>query len=440
VRVYLVCLCLLWSTVAVAQDTHVAIVAVRGKGGGAQVISGLQGALKKLGGITFEPTANFRAEAEQRNVGERVESDPEAMARVARALQVDAVVRGDLETSRRNRDQSLTLTVYDGGSGRLLGEAVVNVPKGKLSPKVFGLAARAIEPYVRQGDHRAAAPVRAPEPVVAVVEAVPDEAPARLDDEVEPAEAPGTRGPLFRLRAGLSTQARAFEYRAEKESVLFLEEGINYDSSLAPGFGIEAEVYPLATTLRGPAAGVGFTARFDKVFLETKQTVTNEDQSTISQKLDTNQTHARVGLRYRYGFSESSTSPELQADLGLGWSTFELENNDEYRGTSYQYWLIGLGGLVPLGTPLAIAEARFNFVPTADLGDTTEELAGKAEVLGFGFNAGLTSRLGGGLFASLVYDWQMYTLELSGAGRGGRVGRTAQDTYSGVRLLAGWAH
>jgi hypothetical protein len=34
----------------------------------------------------------------------------------------------------------------------------------------------------------------------------------------------------------------------------------------------------------------------------------------------------------------------------------------------------------------------------------------------------------------------MYTLELSGAGRGGRVGRTAQDTYSGVRLLAGWAH
>jgi hypothetical protein len=34
----------------------------------------------------------------------------------------------------------------------------------------------------------------------------------------------------------------------------------------------------------------------------------------------------------------------------------------------------------------------------------------------------------------------MFTLELDGEGRGGRVGRAAEDVYQGVRLVAGWEY
>ena len=174
--------------------------------------------------------------------------------------------------------------------------------------------------------------------------------------------------------------------------------------------------------------------------METKQQVKNEDGSTVTQSLETRQSAARVGLRFRYGFEEHELSPEVTADVGMGWRVFELGQNDEYRGTNYRYWVLGVGGAVPLTTPLAILEAKFNYAPTADLAESTRELAAKADVIGFGFTAGMTSRFAPGWSASLLYDWQMFTLDLDGEGRGGRVGRAAEDVYQGLRLVAGWEY
>jgi len=443
VRALWVVLCLLWSTVAVAQEVHVSIVAVRGKGGGAQVISNLEGALAKLRGVSIEPSSRFIGEAQRRRLDDRVESDPDAMARVARALQVDSVVRGDLESGARTKDQSLTLTVYDGGSGRLLGEAVLAIPKGKFTPKHYTTAAKAIEPYLRQGSFRSAPLEPEAEPVVvAPVVAGAESGDAASDEEDDEVRPRGRKRlpPIVRVRGGLSAQSRSFNYRAETASKLFLEEGIKYESTLSPGFTVDAEVYPLAAALKGPVTGFGITGSFDKVFLETKQQVKNEDGSTVTQSLETRQSAARVGLRFRYGFEEHELSPEVTADVGMGWRVFELGQNDEYRGTNYRYWVLGVGGAVPLTTPLAILEAKFNYAPTADLAESTRELAAKADVIGFGFTAGLTSRFAPGWSASLLYDWQMFTLDLDGEGRGGRVGRAAEDVYQGVRLVAGWEY
>ena len=134
----------------------------------------------------------------------------------------------------------------------------------------------------------------------------------------------------------------------------------------------------------------------------------------VTQSLETRQSAARVGLRFRYGFEEHELSPEVTADVGMGWRVFELGQNDEYRGTNYRYWVLGVGGAVPLTTPLAILEAKFNYAPTADLAESTRELAAKADVIGFGFTAGMTSRFAPGWSASLLYDWQMFTLDLDG--------------------------
>jgi len=421
VRTLWVVVCLLWSTLAAAQEVHVSVVAVRGKGGGAQVISSLEGALAKLRGVTIEPSSRFVGEAQRRRLDERVESDPDAMARVARALQVDSVVRGDLESGARTKNQTLTLTVYDGGSGRLLGEAVLSIPKGKFTARLYTSAAKAIEPYLRQGSSRSAPSLPEPEAVVVAPTALSGS--ESTDDYAHEEDDAPQRGrrrppPIVRVRGGLAFQSRTFKYRAELDSKLFLEEGIKYASSPSPGL----------------------TGSFDKVFLETRQQVKNEDGSTVTQSLETRQSAARAGLRFRYGFEGHALSPEVAADVGMGWRVFELGQNEEYRGTNYRYWVLAVGGAVPLTTPLAVLEAKLNFVPTADLAESTRELAAKADVYGFGFTAGLTSRFAAGGSASILYDWQMFTLDLDGEGRGGRVGRAAEDVYQGLRLVAGWEY
>jgi hypothetical protein len=171
-------------TIALAQNVHVAIVSIRGKGGGPAAVQGLQSAVQKLRGITFESARNFLAEAEQRGVGDRVESDPKAIGQVARALAVDAVVIGSLDEGRRSKARVLTLTIHNGGDGKRLGEEVVEVPGGKLTPKIYTNAARAIEPYLRMGDHKAAGFAAAP-----ATDVRDDVAPREEPPPVEPAPA-----------------------------------------------------------------------------------------------------------------------------------------------------------------------------------------------------------------------------------------------------------
>ncbi|MCK6575576.1 hypothetical protein L6V77_31365 [Myxococcota bacterium] len=461
---------------AFAQNVHVAIVSIRGKGGGATAVQGLQAAVQKLRGITFESARNFLAEAEQRGVADRVESDPKAIGQVARTLAVDAVVIGSLDEGRRSKARVLTLTVHNGGDGKRLGEEVVEVPGGKLTPKIFTTAARAIEPYLRMGDHKAAglagAATEAPrdEPPPRDEAAVTDTPPPADDDDGFDRPAPRGRRPDFlRVSAGLALRSRTFDYKTAAEPTgadrapnteYVLPDGISYSSSMAPGFGLAAEVYPLALSFDNALAGIGLTVGFEQVFLTSKQTITTDvPPGTVAAptenetaELETTQRVLDLGLRYRHAFGSGQTAPEAFGGFGMTFTTFELEKNPEYRGTNYSYPHVDLGGRIPFGTPLAAAELTFRYIPTADMGDTTQELGADATLSGFGLVADLVSHLAGGLMLVAGVEYTSISGDVSGEGRATeyldadgatqlrrvRLGKSVEDSYLGIHARAGY--
>lgn len=432
---------------AARDDQRVAVGAIDGVRDERQTIVGLQRELRRLPRVDIQTTSGFRKEAARQGAADRLPDDPRALSAVAHALQVDAVIYGRVEKPRRRRrDRVLILTVYNGGDGTILGEHSIRVRRGRFTRGVWRRAARALEDDIRRGDHTlyavrpppppsppppAAATTFEPVPVAVDMAPVADEAP----DDGPPA---GARADLVRLRAGIAVLSRTFEYAADAASPQFGDGGIQYESSLSPGVAIEAELYPLAALTAGPGGNVGIGVRFEKVFLGTRQTVTLDDGTTEERDLETDHHHLVFDLRYRHRFGTGDAAPELGGRLGMGLLDFALEDNPEYRGTSYTYFLVGAGARVPLGTPLLAADVQLAWIPTADLGDSVEELGEEASASGFAVFAGLSSRVGDDFTLQGGFDLTSFSADVSGTGRGGRIGKTADDRYLGFRVMAGY--
>lgn len=430
----LVFLCVLsWVGAASAAELQVAVGAIDGKGGGTKAIAELQTELKRLGDIRIHTTKELQRAAADEGVADRLPDDARALGRLCAYLEIDAVIFGGFAGGGRRGPGDLRLTVYNGGDGAILGEHTFS---GKPGKAFWRHVAQTLEPDLRRGSRyppRAVAPPPpvTPEPVVLPVEPVP----------VEDVSASTTAGKaeLLRVRGGLSFMSRSFEYTADGESPQFTDGGIRYESSMAPGVAIEAELYPLATATDGPGRDFGIGVRFEKTFLgATRQEVTLDDGTTEEHDLETKHQHLTFDLRYRHRFGEGDASPEISAFAGMGLLDFELESNPEYRGTSYRYWRLGLGAVVPFGTPLIGADVRFQFFPSANLGDTVEELGDEASTSGFGVYGGLVSRIGNDFTAHAGFDLTALDSDVKGKGREGRVGKSAEDRYLGVRVLAGY--
>jgi hypothetical protein len=421
---------------AARADVDVVIGGIEGRNGGTRAIADLQTELKRMGGVRIHTTKEFTRAAEGDGVADRLPGDARALSRLAVYLQIDAVVYGRFAGGKRG-DQTLQMTVYNGGDGRVLGEHDFPVPGGKVGRSLWRQVAETIEPDLHHGDHHAAARVEPVEPTPAPV-AQPTVLPVEPVAEAETHPEREAKSDLLRLRAGLSFMSRSFNYTAADDSAQFTDGGIRYDSSLAPGVVVEAELYPLASSTDGFAKDIGVGFRFEKVFLSTKQEVTLEDGTTEQRNLDTKHQHLAFDLRYRHRFGADELSPELSVFAGLGLLDFELQHNDEYRGTNYKYWRLGLGATVPFGTPLIGADVRLQYFPSADMGDTVEEVGDSASTSGFGIYAGLVSHFADDFSVHAGFDLTSLDSDVKGEGRGGRIGKSAEDRFLGARVMAGW--
>ena len=126
--------------------------------------------------------------------------------------------------------------------------------------------------------------------------------------------------------------------------------------------------------------------------------------------------------------------------MGYGSLAFEVEDNDDYRGATYAYVDLGVGGYIPLTTPLVALELDLAWLPTADLGDRTDEIGGEATTSGYRIYGGLASTLPSGLFFSGGLEFTGFSSEVSGTGRDGRLGKEASDSYFGARLMGGYRY
>lgn len=420
------------SAPAGAQPIGVALGDAEGPGMGRSALVEMQRALKKLPDVEIRTTSAFKDEAARQGVARSIPLDAQALANVAGRVDAQAVVYLRLQkqagAKRAAKDRELLLTVFSGVDGRLVGERIVTVPRGKLTRKVWDDAALTIEPDLREAA-RSAPPPPPPPPVV-------ERAPVILDEptpvDVMEERPSGDRPPFLVLHVGPAFLARTFDYTAANDSPAFAD-GIHYESALVPGFSIDAEAYPLAPFVEGAVAGLGLGLRYEKVFVSTEQVV---DGATRS--LDTSHQHFLARLLYRYAFGTPGESPEVGGHVGFGMLDFVLEDAADYRGATYRYLDVGIGGYVPLGTPLIALEAAASVLPFVSLGDSVEELGDEASVFGYRLYGGLGSVFGGGFSARGGVELTSLDSEVSGAGRGGRKGDTASDSYLGVRLTAGY--
>lgn len=438
---FLLLLCLLVPVTGWANDLRVAVGDLAGPGAGRKQLIRWQRALKKLGGLRIQSTGDFKKQARAMQAQDLIPQDSRALTDVSAVLEVDvvlygSVVRADQRTwpGSAGDDRVLLVSIYSGKDGRFVAEEIVEVPRGKLTASVWRKAAVAVEPYLGE-----ASVAGAPEPAMRFDTVPVDPEPVRPEPRAR-TETPEDYGPgagtfpLFRLHGGLALLSRDFDYTAAADSPLFAEGGIQYASAIVPGMALDVEAYPLARLTDGAGRGFGLGMRFEKVFLETEQTVTGPDGEQVVSTLETSHSHVLLRLLYRYVLAGGT---ELSGHLGLGFLGFEIQENPEYDGVSYTYLTVGAGGHVPLGSPLIAVDLRASILPYVGVGDSVDELG--AEASSFGWRAyGGIALVVDDLSLQFGIEYTGIGTEITGEGRGGRKGTEATDRYIGARLMAGY--
>jgi hypothetical protein len=431
----LVLLWLLWASLAQAQESVRVVVGLladyTNKADEAGGIAAFQGALRKLKGVGVEAHGTWLARVGELGLEAALPNDPYAVVDATAAVDVDAVLY--LKLQPKGRDADLVVQVYAGRSGQMLGEHVIKVKKGKPTKATWTQAARSIEADIYATLDAQAPPPRRRKPDPEPMPEIPvDPEPRRRGDNDEDEDENPGDFKMFRLQAGLSLLARTFDYKATADSPQFSDGGIQYESAMVPGIALEAEIHPLRSL-----QGLGFSLRYEKVFVSTEQEVQLNDGRTKTQPLDTSHNHILVRALYRHRFSQSPSAIELVGGLGFGLLSFAVAENDEYNGVSYRYLDVTAGGYVPFGTPLAALDVQFSLLPVVSLGDTVEELGEQASTTGWRVYAGMAS-LFGAFSASGGLEYTSMSSAITGAGRGGRKGKTADDSFLGLRLMGGY--
>ncbi|MEZ4475259.1 MAG: hypothetical protein R3F60_31590 [bacterium] len=439
-RIGWACLLLLWlaGEAAAAVSVRVAIGDFTGRGSSPAGIEAFQSALKRLGGIGLESTSAYQDKARELGVEAALPRDVYAVIDVTAGIDVDAVLYLESRPGR-GRDTDLIIQVYAGRSGSMLGEHTIRVKRGRLTSGIWKKAARSVEQDIYATlDAVAPPPRRAPPPPPVEPARRPEPTPRVRDDldDLDDERGAGNQ-PMFRLAAGLSLLARTFSYTALADSPQFSDGGIQYESALVPGIVLDAEFHPFAGRA-GFLGDLGLGLRYEKVFVSTEQEVELTDSRTKTQPLETSHDHVVVRGLWRHALSGDPAAIELLGGLGLGILAFAVADNDEYNGVTYTYLDLTAGVYLPLGTPLAALDVQFSVLPVVGLGDTVKELGAEASTFGWRAYLGAGSRLASGLTASAGVEYLSMAADVTGSGRGGRKGQTAEDAFLGLRLLGGY--
>lgn len=425
-----------------AKDLRVAVGDLAGRGTGRKTLIRWQRALKRLGGVRIQSTGDFKKQARAMQAQDLIPQDAAALTDVCAVLEVDVVVYGSVVRADQRTwpgsggsDRVMLVSIYSGKDGRFVAEEIVEVPRGKLSNDVWRKAAVAVEPYLGE-----ASVAGAPEPSMRF-DAVPLEPdPPRRPEVRERTETPedyrpgAGQYPLLRLHAGIALLSRDFDYTAAADSPLFAEGGIQYASAIVPGIALDVEAYPLTKLLDGAGRGLGLGMRFEKVFLETEQTVTGPDGEQVVTTLETSHSHVLPRLLYRHVFGGGT---EVVGHLGVGFLGFEIQENPEYNGVAYTYLTLGAGGHIPLGSPMMAVDLRAALMPYVGVGDSVDELGAEASSFGYRLYGGVAS-LVGAISLQIGIEYTGISTEISGEGRGGRRGTESTDRYIGARLMGGY--
>lgn len=356
---------------------------------------------------------------------------------VCAALKCSALIRGRVIKKRRR--YQVMISVYDGGTGKLIGRRAAKVRKKAVKQAGKAIAKNSMR-LIAKGKYRkrfrvAKKAQRKPrrrvvakrekrrERRVAREERRRDIEDRRLDDrdddldrrerrrysdddqEERRARETNSNG-FFKISAALGASTRKFSLNVPTDP----QQNRVYEGALFPEVTLGVEFYPLVfatdNALKYLGLGFGYTRHLS---ITTK--VDDGSGSEVSSSLS----DIGITLRFRYPFNDDLSSVVLYGFTGFGMRTFSLSQNTVLPTFSYKYILLGGGLRVPLGTPLLALKVEGTARPILQAGqEAVDSLGTRDSGFAFSLQGGVYGKLDFGMFYFAALEFLSYSVNFQG--------------------------
>jgi len=358
-------------------------------------------------------------------------------AAICAELRCHAVVTGRI--ARRGRRFTVTVSVYGGGTGRLIGRRSTRARGARRLARSGAALSRSSWALIRRGRLGSA---RAPTPQPAQPEPAPDPTPPSGDtgfSSASPAAEPAAQPPeaevrrdggerelddlfaededlapekprrkmtaeIFNVSASLGMARRSYELAGANAT-----QNSTYKPGFFAEFTLRGEVYPAAAFTKTFFSHLGIGVAYTRhLSISTKLEGGTEDVSTKSEEM-------LLDALLRWPIFDSLTSPVIVGSLGWGFRDFDLATNTVLPSFNYQFLRFGAGGIVPLWTSLVAVEAGFDLRPLLKVGQEAINAYGEKEG-GFAWSvrAGFSGRLDLGLIYFATFEYLSFSTEFAG--------------------------
>ncbi len=429
-----------WPQPVVAQKKKVVVLPFSGPSA-ATARGGLVKALQRK--------ANPISPVTYTNTGNQLGVDPSAassMVAICSKLKCDAVIQGAV--SRKGRRFTITVTVYDGGTGEVIGVKATTARGARRvvrSGKALGTECTALVQkgkYVRQK----AAPQPAPhaarpripplpttpppspaarkadisdipqyKPLASKTESAPDK--KAITEEKKESEEEGidqrTRkkslSGLFDVSVGIGLASRRYVLAVAAPTPTSPKDS-SYEGSVYSEITFHADLYPLVPFIGNFFRNIGFGASYSR-HLSNSSWKPNQTDLTI----DTTSQELLLDIQYRWTILKKATSPVVSVLAGWGLRDFTLGQNDVLASLKYRFFRFGAEAIVPLGTPLMALFAGGDARPLIFVGQEAVYAWGsKNGGFGYSFRGGVRGRHSSGFFFLVTAEYLSFRTSFDG--------------------------
>lgn len=232
--------------------------------------------------------------------------------------------------------------------------------------------------------------------------------------------------PRFTLSGGARFYLRDFSYETAQRSPL-LKGGIQYRSGWIIGWGGRISLRPLSGNTRTHLGRFALTGDFEHYQFTSLRTLPDPFGEDDQSELVSSFLRWGAGLKYSVPFSSGNRAHAAGAEFTFRSGSFLVLNNPEYNGFQRLQVEMSIFGSLTLFPRHLWLNLKLGVSPWASLGESTSELGTEAQHLGASAEMGVHYRSEVGISLGTFIHFDYLLSEITGRGRGGRVGEVATD-------------
>lgn len=360
--------------------------------GGAKARRGVIRAMAQQ--VTFERVDNFLAEGDMAGVNP---VRGKGLVTTCTRTKVDAVVKG--KVIRRGRGRfTVTVSVVNGGTGERLGRRAATVKGTRHIMRAGAAIGKMLLPLLKEAEHAAIKPVvRAPRPAPVVK--------PRPRKKKKKKKGFSLKG-LFDVSASIGISLRSYKLEGADPTL-----DRAYEGGVYPEFTLRLDLFPAAPFMDNFVRNIGLGVSYTRHLSVSTKMTTKQGEVEV----DTGSQELLLDLIVRWPIFKKATSPVILGHAGWGFRHFSLGENYILPTLKYSFVRFGLGGRVPLTTPLIALEAGFDLRPLIAVGQEAIDAFGQKEG-GFSWSVrgGLSGRTSLGLFYGATFEYLRFTTDFGG--------------------------